>query len=106
MRNPSKSKKTVHIIEAELSLAGHRLTNVHYFHLFFFVSYEGPPPEANRNCWSLIGARDNKTTAAPFNPLSGDIAQLGEAELLSRGTNHSQHMLAQVAVCACTEFSG
>ena len=38
---PFQIKKTVHIIEAELSLVGHRLKNVHYFHLVFFFPMRG-----------------------------------------------------------------
>ena len=59
MRNPSKSTKIVHMIEAEFELARNRQKKYQNFSMDFFFSYEELRLEAKPSWWSLIGARDN-----------------------------------------------
>ena len=47
-----------------------------------------------------------KTASEPFNPLAGDLDNIGDGEILRRAMQHFNADLSAEAKCAISEFSG
>ena len=70
--------------------------------------YYEPKALKNRDQWRSLVAEFEaaKTDEYPFNPLAGDVENLGDKELLRLAMEHFNQDLSREARCMCIEFSG